>query len=149
MAAGDRVTPYSGRGHPSKPPHGAGAEDVGLRNPPHRHGPLRARRAGHRPKLHSGVRRVIGAAVVSTRPHRRALRQDNQSNKLIINLHAGFPLAFKWKIKPQDFVAKINKIKAANEMHYQWSLAAQPRVVERRLQVRRHAVDEVAVGALP
>lgn len=33
-------------------------------------------------------------------------------------------------------------------MHYQWPLAVQPRVVERRLQVRRHAVDEVAVRAL-
>jgi hypothetical protein len=31
---------------------------------------------------------------------------------------------------------------------HQWPLASQPRVVEGRLQVRRHAVDEVAVGAL-
>jgi len=30
----------------------------------------------------------------------------------------------------------------------QWPLPAQPRVVEGRLQVRRNAVDEVAVGAL-
>lgn len=30
----------------------------------------------------------------------------------------------------------------------QWPLAAQPWMVEGRLQVRRHAVDEVAVGAL-
>jgi hypothetical protein len=34
-------------------------------------------------------------------------------------------------------------------MSYQWpAVSPQPGVVERRLQVRRHAVDEVAVGAL-
>jgi hypothetical protein len=75
VAAGDGVTPYSGRGRPSESPSGAGAEDVGLRDPPDGHRPFRARRAGRCPELSAAVRRVIGAVVVSARPHRRALRE--------------------------------------------------------------------------
>lgn len=82
VAAGDGVAPYPGRGHPAEPPHGAGPEDVRLLHSPHRDGPLLARRAGRRPQLRAGVRRVIGPAAVPLGPRRRTLQESIQAEAL-------------------------------------------------------------------
>jgi hypothetical protein len=98
MASGGGVAPREPATpglHP-EPADGAGPEHVGLRGPPHRYRPLRARLAGAPPHLRQGVLLVVLMTIISIgmtaapRPLRRFFLQRNtkQQPSIIDELHA-------------------------------------------------------------
>jgi hypothetical protein len=126
VAAGGGVAP---RLLLPEPPGRAGSEDVGLRGPPHRYRPLRARLAGARPRL---LLAVIN--IGNPRPRCR------------LTLHIYIHICNTLRI----FRLAVTRIIhcCRKNRRYLWPVPTQLGMLERGLKVRRHAVDDVAVRAL-